>query len=161
MVGAPGWRPVRQATHELAELRLKPERVGPCAAWVSSPSTLAELRHAMAGAFGVALDERVDVDAHRMGAGQVIGIHNDAAGIETHRLVLGLNDRWEDDDGGQLLLFGGPDPDDLQLLVAPSAGTALGFEISAASFHAVAEVRRGERLSVVYSFHASGPHKAL
>lgn len=123
---------------------------------LAADTTVTALRDLISGLFRRRLRTTVDVIAHRLTAGQRIRIHDDyLEGGETHRLVVQLNRGWTPGDGGQLLLFGGGQPEDVRVVLAPVSKQALIFEISRCSHHAVSEVARGERYSIVYSFHAA------
>lgn len=105
--------------------------------------------------FGVSLSSIVDATAHRLIQGQRIRIHNDfIPGGETHRLLIQLNRRWEDGDGGFLLFFNSPDPADVHKVFRPVHNSAVAFAISPDSHHAVTTVHGGERYTLVYSFYA-------
>ena len=118
-------------------------------------SALATLREVVSGLFHRRLRPTVDMTAHRLTAGQRIRIHDDYLdGGETHRLIVQLNRGWTAGDGGYLLLFGGRQPEDVRVVLPPISGQALLFEISHRSHHAVSEITRGERYSIVYSFYA-------
>lgn len=94
-----------------------------------------------------------EANAHKLLPGQTIKIHNDYIdGMETHRVLVQLNRNWIDEDGGMLMLFSGPNPDDVARVIRPMHGSATGFEISPTSFHAVSTIRAGARYTLVYSF---------
>jgi Rps23 Pro-64 3,4-dihydroxylase Tpa1-like proline 4-hydroxylase len=100
--------------------------------------------------------ELIEVTAHKLVSGQTIRIHNDFAdGGETYRLLVQLNRGWTDEQGGLLMLFGGPNPDDIKRAIRPLSGSGFAFEISPVSFHAVSKIRSGERFTLVYSFRRS------
>ncbi len=94
------------------------------------------------------------VVAHMLKPGQGIGIHNDdkANGPPTFRFVLQLNRSYDDRDGGQLGLFDGHDLDRVIHIARPLHNTGCAFAIGSASQHAVSEVRRGNRYTLVYTF---------
>ncbi len=118
-------------------------------------TTLTAMRALISELFHRRLGTTVDITAHRLTAGQRIRIHDDyLEGGETHRLIVQLNRGWTAGDGGHLLLFGGREPEDVRVVLEPLSKQALIFEISRRSHHAVSEVVRGERYSIVYSFHA-------
>ncbi len=97
----------------------------------------------------------MDVTVHKLVKSQRIRIHNDyIPGQETHRLLIQLNRGWTDEQGGMLMLFGSPRPEDVRRIVSPIHGTSLGFAISSDSHHAVSAVYSGERHTLVYSFYA-------
>ena len=124
-------------------------------AQLATDTTLAAMRELVSELFQRRFRTTVDLTAHRLTAGQRIRIHNDyLKGGETHRLILQLNRGWVAGDGGHLLLFGGREPEDVRVVLAPVSKQALIFEISHRSHHAVSKVFRGERYSIVFSFHA-------
>ena len=124
-------------------------------AQLAADTTLAAMREFVSKLFHRRLGTTVDMTAHRLTAGQRIRIHDDfLEGGETHRLIVQLNRGWTAGDGGHLMLFGGREPQDVRVVLAPMSKQALLFEISHRSHHAVSEVVRGERYSIVYSFHA-------
>jgi Rps23 Pro-64 3,4-dihydroxylase Tpa1-like proline 4-hydroxylase len=105
--------------------------------------------------FGVSLSGRVDATAHRLLPGQRIRIHNDfIPEAETHRLLIQLNRRWRDEDGGFLLFFNSPDPADVHKVLRPVHNRVVAFAISPDSHHAVTTVHGGERYTLIYSFYA-------
>lgn len=94
-----------------------------------------------------------EANAHKLLPGQTIKIHNDyIGGEETHRVLIQLNRCWSDDNGGMLMLFSSPDAADVARLVRPIHRSAMAFEISPTSFHAVSTIWSGERYTLVYSF---------
>ncbi len=97
----------------------------------------------------------VDVTAHKHINGQSIGIHNDyIEGDETHRLVIQVNTNWREENGGFLMMFDSDNAQDLIKVVRPLSNSALGFEISERSFHAVSQIFEFKRYSLVYTFKA-------
>jgi Rps23 Pro-64 3,4-dihydroxylase Tpa1-like proline 4-hydroxylase len=99
----------------------------------------------------------VEANAHKLLPGQTIKIHNDyIGGEETHRILVQLNRHWCDENGGMLMLFSGPNASDVARLIRPIHGSAMAFEISPASFHAVSTIRWGARYTLVYSFKRAG-----
>lgn len=99
----------------------------------------------------------VEANAHKLLAGQTIKIHNDYIGnAETHRVLIQLNRGWSDGSGGLLMLFSSSDVADVARLIRPIHRSALAFEISPSSFHAVSTILAGARYTIVYSFkHAA------
>lgn len=99
--------------------------------------------------------ELVGVTAHRLTAGQTIRIHNDHIGMEeTHRLLIQLNDGWNAERGGLLMLFSDDAPETLTDVLLPEHASGFAFEISERSHHAVSTIRSGERFTVVYTFRS-------
>jgi Rps23 Pro-64 3,4-dihydroxylase Tpa1-like proline 4-hydroxylase len=105
-------------------------------------------------------DERLllaEANAHKLLPGQTIKIHNDFIdGEETHRVLIQINRNWTDQNGGMLMLFSSPAVDDIARLIRPVHGSAVAFEISPASFHAVSTIHAGARYTLVYSFKRAG-----
>jgi Rps23 Pro-64 3,4-dihydroxylase Tpa1-like proline 4-hydroxylase len=121
------------------------------------PMFLRTIRQAIQDDFGLPLPPTlIDVNAHKLTQGQTIRIHNDyIEGEETHRLLIQLNRGWTTEQGGLLMLFSGPAPEDVYGVILPRHRTGLAFEISPYSFHAVSQIKCGERYTLVYSFRAS------
>lgn len=116
---------------------------------------LSQARRLIEDEFDCQLTERVELVAHKLVPGQRIAIHNDhLPGQETHRLTVQLNRGLSDDDGGFFMLFNSCDASDIHRILRPVSNTAIAFEISEASHHAVSRLHGGERYTLVYSFHA-------
>jgi Rps23 Pro-64 3,4-dihydroxylase Tpa1-like proline 4-hydroxylase len=99
----------------------------------------------------------VQATAHRLSGGQSIRVHNDYIdGQETHRLLVQLNRGWADENGGFLMLFSSSNANDLARIIRPLHGSAVAFEISPASYHAVSPTFRGQRFTLVFSFRQEG-----
>jgi len=95
----------------------------------------------------------VEATAHRLSGGQTIRIHNDyIGGAETHRLLVQLNRSWADENGGFLMLFSSSNAKDVARIIRPVHRSAVAFEVSPASYHAVSPTVRGERYTLVFSF---------
>lgn len=95
----------------------------------------------------------VEANAHKLLPGQTIKIHNDYIdGAETHRVLIQLNRNWTDGDGGFLMLFSGPNASDVARVIRPVHCSAMAFEISPSSFHAVSTILAGARYTLIYSF---------
>ena len=120
-----------------------------------SQDSLDELRQNVGALFGTALKPQIEITAHKLNRSQRIRIHNDARPEgETHRLLVQLNRGWSEANGGLLMLFRGPEVEALDDIIEPTSGSAFGFEISTASYHAVSQVYQGDRYTLVYSFYA-------
>jgi Rps23 Pro-64 3,4-dihydroxylase Tpa1-like proline 4-hydroxylase len=153
--GAP-WHLTEESFYSQHEFDMREIELPSDIAQLAAGATLAALRELISQLFHRRLRATVDMTAHRLTAGQRIRIHDDYLEEgETHRLVVQLNRGWAAGDGGHLLLFGGRKPEDVRVVLAPASKQALVFEISRRSHHAVSEVVRGERYSIVYSFHAA------
>jgi hypothetical protein len=96
----------------------------------------------------------VDVACHRSTTGQQIGIHNDFTPEgEACRFTIHFNPGWTLSDGGLFLTFAAEDCAAIRAAYLPAMNSALLFEISPASFHAVTEVTgMRPRYSIVISF---------
>ena len=149
------WTLTEESFYSQHEFDMRDVELPPDVARLAADPTLATLRELMSELFRRRLRPTVDMTAHRLTAGQRIRIHDDyLENGETHRLIVQLNRGWTARNGGYLLLFGGREPDDVRVVLAPMSRQALGFEISHRSYHAVSDVVRGERYSIVYSFYA-------
>jgi hypothetical protein len=151
------WRLVSQDFYDQFEFSLFDARLPAAAAELVHPDTLADLRRRIGAEFGEALSETMEIVAHKLVAGQRIGIHNDfLPGHETHRLTVQLNRGLADADGGFMMLFNSDDATDVHRILRPVSRTGLGFAIGPASHHAVSRMHGGERFTLVYSFQANG-----
>lgn len=120
---------------------------------LSSSKTLSHLKEQVERIFETSLSDKIDISVHKLVHGQTILIHNDyIPGQETHRVLIQLNREWRDEYGGNLIIFSGPEPEQLYDIVLPISGSAQGFAISPNSHHAVSTVHGGERYTIVYSF---------
>ena len=152
--GAP-WRLVETDFYEQYEFSMLdtvlPERVCPLA----SMDHIAAIRCRLAALFDVSFDDRVRLVAHKLLPRQKVAIHNDyLVGEETHRLIVQLNRGLRDEDGGFFMLFNSFEPQDVYRILRPVGGSGIGFEIGLNSNHAVSQIHRGERYTLVYSFYA-------
>ena len=148
------WKLTTAEFYEQYEFSLLDASLPPVVRCLASPETLTVLRRRMSECFRQPLSERVEVTAHKLVPDQTIRIHNDyIAGGESHRLLLQLNRGWVPANGGYLMFFGGPEPETVSEVVEPVNGSVQGFAISPRSYHAVSTVHRGERFTLVYSFH--------
>ena len=122
------------------------------------PDSLGRLRLVMGNAFQRRLSDRVNIVAHKLLPGQRIAIHNDyLSGEETHRLTVQINRGLSEQDGGFFMLFNSSNANDVHRVLRPVSGSAIGFEISPESHHAVSCLHGGERYTLVYSFYARYP----
>lgn len=95
----------------------------------------------------------VGVTAHKLVNGHHIGIHNDyIGGEETHRMVVHLSPNWDESKGGFFMLFNSADAKDIKKIIKPLNNTAIGFEISKISNHAVSQIYNFSRYTIVYTF---------
>ena len=131
------------------------DSASPAASYLTSRGVLDVVQVEMSKIFEREFEPHVDVVCHKLVRGHRIGIHNDyLVGEETHRLTIQLNRGLADRDGGFLMLFNSGDPADVHRVLRPLHLSALAFEISSDSFHAVSEMHRGERYTIIYSLRA-------
>ena len=155
--GAP-WRHKLASFYEQYECNLHEAELPARIASLTGPAFVAQLARHMLDPISKDQLELTEVNAHKLVGGQTIKIHNDyIEGAETHRVLVQLNRGWDDVNGGMLMLFAGPNAEDLARVVRPMHGSATSFEISATSFHAVSTIHEGERYTLVYSFRRSRP----
>lgn len=140
--------------YEQHEFSLLNVPLGEAIAPLASEEFIEEVRQGLEQAFAPGRSLRlVDVNAHRLTPGQVIRVHNDyIEGAETHRLLIQLNAGWTAAQGGLLMLFEDEDVASVRNVILPEHGSGFAFEISPGSFHAVSEIRNGERFTLVYTF---------
>jgi Rps23 Pro-64 3,4-dihydroxylase Tpa1-like proline 4-hydroxylase len=120
-----------------------------------SEESVDRIREHVGKLLGAPLSKQIDITAHRLHRSQKIRIHNDARPDgETHRFLIQLNRGWPEDNGGMLMLFAGPDVEQLTDILPPTSRSAFGFQISPNSYHAVSQVHKGERFTIVFSFYA-------
>ncbi len=149
------WRLHSSSFFEQYELDLSHSNAPEECRWVFSEKLKGELRDAMQSIFGTELQEHVQVTAHRLIAGQKIGIHNDNPSTpdkENYRLVWQLNSGWQEKDGGKLVLFSSRDPSSIHTIIHPQHNSCVAFECSENSFHGVSTIQGGCRYSVIFSF---------
>jgi hypothetical protein len=153
------WRLVETDFYEQYEFSLLGVELPIPLAHLVEPTGLETARRFIEEEFGRRLTHRVDVVAHKLLPGQRIAIHNDyLVGEETHRLTVQLNRGLSDEDGGFFMLFNSGDAAEVHRVLRPVCNTAIAFAISAKSYHAVSRLHKGERYTIVYSFHAHRSH---
>ncbi len=110
----------------------------------------------MTGMFKVRLANKVEMVAHKLVSGQRIRIHNDSLeGGETHRLVIQFNSDWTSTHGGLFVIFANAAPESVHRIIMPLHNSAVGFEISNNSHHAISTVCGSARYSLVFSFRSA------
>jgi Rps23 Pro-64 3,4-dihydroxylase Tpa1-like proline 4-hydroxylase len=151
------WRLRVEHFYEQSECSLLGTKLSEKIGFLVDPSFIEQIREAIWIDFKLRVSPTlVDVNAHRLTPGQTIRIHNDfIEDKETHRLLVQLNDGWTAEQGGLLMLFRGPTPEDAHSVILPRHRSGFAFEISPLSFHAVSQIKYGERYTVVYSFRGS------
>lgn len=117
-------------------------------------SVIAKIRARVAGLFETELTDKVSITAHKLTPGQGIGVHNDnpERGEETHRLVVHLNHGFKDSYGGHMIFLNRNNPKDINRIFRPIHNSAIGFALLSNSYHAVGDVFKGQRYTIVYSF---------
>jgi hypothetical protein len=116
---------------------------------------LASLVNTSESLFNEKMSDFICIAAHKLVPGQGIGIHNDFVnkpGWPTHRLVVTFCTEYNDDHGGHFVIFNAEDEDSVCEVLRPVLNGAIAFKISRNSFHAVSEIRKGSRFSLVFSF---------
>lgn len=125
--------------------------------FLRSPFFLTSIKKRLEEVFEVGLKDHPDITAHKLIPGQRIRLHNDfIPGAETHRLLIQLNNGWQDENGGLLLFFHSDDPADIHKIFRPQHNSAVGFALTQNSYHAVSTIHAGTRFTLVYSFIESG-----
>jgi len=120
---------------------------------LTSENTIAKIIAESQKAFGVSQLKLVGITAHKLVDGHKIGVHNDFIdGDETHRLLIQINENWQPENGGFLMLFNSKDPNDLASIIQPINNTGIAFEISPKSYHAVSTIHNFHRYTLVYTF---------
>jgi hypothetical protein len=131
------------------------DSTSPAASYLTGRDVIDAVSAAMAKLFGCDFDPNISVVCHKLVRGHRIGIHNDyLTEGESHRLTIQLSRGLTDADGGFLMLFDSGDPADVHRVLRPHHLSALAFEISPESFHAVSEVHGGARYTVIFSLRA-------
>jgi Rps23 Pro-64 3,4-dihydroxylase Tpa1-like proline 4-hydroxylase len=150
------WRLVEADFYEQFEFSLWDALLPAHLSFLREDAFLAAIKQRMGEMFGVSLSPRIEITAHKLVPEQRIRIHNDfIPGAETHRLLIQFNRGWQDDNGGLLLFFNSSNPADIHKIFRPAHNSAVGFAISATSYHAVSTLYQGERFTLVYSFYAT------
>ena len=153
------WRLVETDFYEQFEFSLFDVTLPASLRSLVSPCQLGQLCKTIENAFQCRLACKIDLVAHKLMPGQHIAIHNDyLVGGETHRFTVQLNRGLNDEDGGFFMLFNSIDASDVHRILRPLSGSAIGFEISPASHHAISRLHGGERYTLVYSFYAVLPN---
>ncbi|AQG78827.1 cyclophane-containing peptide 2OG-Fe(II) oxygenase YhhC [Spirosoma montaniterrae] len=155
----PAWRRhVEDGFYDTYDLDLRRAELPASLTTLISTDTTNQLRLYMEAIFGTRLTEQTDVMGHKLQVGQVIRVHSDYGPVgQTHRLVIQVNRHWSTAQGGILMLFDRENPDETEGInryYLPANQSAVGFEISPYSHHAVSPIIHGDRYTLVYSFYA-------
>ena len=149
-----GWKKVTTDFYEQYEFNLRKVTIPFELMFLTDELFLDSLKTNLAKFFEVEFSKQVDVTAHKLIAGQQIGIHNDyIPSEETHRLLIQLNRDWTHEDGGMLIFYNSENIDDVYKRFFPVHNSAVGFAISENSYHAVENINKNERFTLVYSFY--------
>ena len=149
------WELVKTDFYEQFEFNLRDVAIPDYLSFLKDDSFTSTIRDQMNSRFNVPLADEVEIVAHKLVSGHSIRIHNDCLeGGETHRLVIQLNSGWTSAQGGLFITFDSADAEDVHRIIKPLHNSAVGFEISSNSHHAVSTVYGGTRYSLVCSFRA-------
>ncbi len=149
------WHITHEDFYDQYEFSLLDNDIPTALSGLTSAATIASLQSTFTKIFNISHIEVVGITAHKLIHGQRIAIHNDfVEDEETHRFVLHLNHRWNEQNGGFLMLFNSANADDVSKVILPRNNTGFGFEISRKSHHAVSQIHNLDRYSIVYSFKA-------
>ena len=147
------WNLIQTEFYEQYEFNLVEVKIPEKLKCLIKQNSIEDIVRIMTKKFQIASLELVSVTAHKHVKNQSIGIHNDYInGEETHRLVIQINSDWSDASGGFLMLFNSSNANDLAKIIRPISNSAIGFEISQNSNHAVSKVIDFIRYSLVYTF---------
>lgn len=149
-----GWTSTTGAFYQVREIDLTQVEPPEGLADIFSPAALSALREQLGPLFGCHFQRRMRIVAHLMNSGHGAGIHSDdPRGIEeTHRMIITLGWRSPVGRGGLFGVFARRSPASLVRLIAPLHNRCVLFEATDRSHHAVTDVRRGARFSIVLSF---------
>ena len=149
------WKLVQTNFYEQLEFSLVDANVPNNLAFLTDRLFLSAIMDSMAESFRSPLSDEIEIVAHKLIPGQNIGIHNDyLKNGETHRLVIQLNFGWSENCGGRFMVFNSSNVEDVARVINPIHNSAVGFEISTDSHHAVSVIHEQVRYSLVYSFKA-------
>lgn len=150
------WKIRRESFYEQYEFSFLDVDLPEEIAFLNSVAFITEMRKCIEDIFNKTLSNTICITAHKLVSGQHIKIHNDyISGQETHRLLIQLNRQWDIENGGQLMFFSGPEPESITHVFNPTHSSVQAFEISPYSYHAVSEIKKGHRFTLVYSFYQS------
>jgi hypothetical protein len=153
--GAP-WRTFADSFYEFEGVNLRDTELPVALRPLIGDVFLDGVRGELERIFGARLGPRAGVATQRLLPGRDIGVHTDFGPEgQTHRVVIQLNRGWELAQGGLLMLLDEERPErltDRHCMYLPAHRSAVGFQISERSFHAVTRVRSGARYSLCISF---------
>lgn len=138
------------------EFLLKKQNTDKNLHYLFSKETLNTLLKFMQNLFDIEFKNNCYIVAHKLVDGHYIKIHNDylenEINIETHRLIIQLNDGWEDSFGGFLMTFNSNNELDIKDIIKPIHNSVFVFEISEHSHHAVSTIYNANRYTLIYNF---------
>ncbi len=115
--------------------------------------------------FETEFEDQFMVTTHRLTNGEQTFIHNDYLDDPrnmkygfTHRLIVYLNEHWDQQDGGTLGIYASEDTADLVYEYEPTHNTAVGLAFSPNSYHDVKKVTGGDRYTINFSFLSKQPN---
>lgn len=151
------WKLRVEDFYEQYECALDHPALPPSVAPVASLSAIRDYARDLLEPIDSGAVKLAEATAHRLTGGQSIRIHNDyIEGAETHRVLIQLNRDWSDENGGFLMFFSSPDATDVARVIRPLHRSAMAFEISPNSFHAVSPTTKGARYTLVFSYRQIG-----
>jgi Rps23 Pro-64 3,4-dihydroxylase Tpa1-like proline 4-hydroxylase len=147
------WRLSRQKFYEQYEMGFPQVTLPKSTEFIVSPRFLGAVIAGMSKHFQRNFLSRVEVAAMKLTCGQGIGLHSDISypQRETHRLIMYFGSEEPVSSGGNLVIFSGPTESNVAAIFPRTPNSAIAFEISNHSYHAVSEVVKGNRLSLVFS----------
>lgn len=149
------WKYKKTDFYEQYEFSFHDVEIPPHLNYFISNTFLQEISKKITNIFKVNFKEHIDIVAHKLVKGQTIRTHNDYISdkkSESHRLLIQMNENWDADNGGFLMLFDN-NQEDVSDLIMPELGSIQGFKISPLSHHAVSTVHNKERFTIVYSLY--------
>lgn len=147
------WKLVEADFYDQYEFSLMNNTIPELLDFLGDTGTIGIIRKTLTDAFRLNQLDLVEISAHKLIAGQSIRIHNDYIdGEETHRFIVHINSGWNEEDGGLFILFNSSTPEDIAKIFKPLDNSAIGFEISQYSNHAVSKVYGTTRYSLIYTF---------
>jgi len=157
------WKVHKTDFYEQYELNLSSDLVPTHVRQILNKDFISNIKSSVSELLGVKLQDKIQFVAHKLITNQGIGIHTDCPAdetFETHRIIIYLNREFSDDFGGHLILFNSKNTSDIHRIIRPMNNSAFGFELSKKSFHAVTDIKNGERFSLNLSFWEKLPSLA-
>jgi len=125
-----------------------PDEIAP----VNSPLLFQSWRESLDGLLALPLGKLLEARAHHATPGEAVGIHNDND-QGTMRFIVHFNRGWSPDSGGYMTLIRSDNPLDLdRRIIPPRHNTGIVLPLGLHSYHAVGDMTRGDRYTIVYTF---------